>query len=116
MRGYEPDGDNSADAWTLLGYCDGSIAPTASPVFVKLAKAGGCPDVYAATGSYEAGHKVTMEVNADTMLVYECAAYPNDGYCNQYEPGHWSKLGWTLKGYCDGRLVSAPFLFAERVL
>ncbi|KAL7518452.1 hypothetical protein ACHAWX_003275 [Stephanocyclus meneghinianus] len=105
MRGYEPDGDNSADAWTLLGYCDGSIAPTASPVFVKLAKAGGCPEVYSDTASYEAGDKVTIEVNADTMLVYECAPYPNNGYCNQYEPGHWSKLGWTLKGYCNGTIA-----------
>ena len=101
--GYEPGDDSSADAWEVLGYCEGSIAPTASPNFVSLADAGGCPETYSDAAVYEAGDKVTMEVNAGTMLVYECGDVA--GYCNQYEPGHWSKLGWTLKGYCDGTIA-----------
>eukprot|EP00804_Cyclotella_cryptica_P027202 CCRYP_017186-RA/>CCRYP_017186-RA protein AED:0.06 eAED:0.06 QI:222/0.5/0.33/1/0.5/0.33/3/309/676 len=104
MNGYEPDGPNSKDAWTLLGYCSGSIAPTSSPNFAKLADAGGCPKVYSDASSYEAGDKVSIEVNPGTILIYECQSFPNSGYCSQYEPGHWSKLGWTLKGYCDGTI------------
>ena len=98
MLGYEPDSVNSADAWELLGYCDGSMSPTASPVYVSLDDVGGCPDVYDDASVYESGDKVTVE-----SLVYECGDVA--GYCNQYEPGHWSALGWTLKGYCAGSIA-----------
>ena len=33
MNGYEPDRVNSGDAWTWLGFCTGTIAPTAAPAF-----------------------------------------------------------------------------------
>ena len=102
MDGFEPNGPNLKDAWTLLGYCKGSIAPSSSPNFSKLSRDGGCPEVYSDAASYEAGDKVTLKVNAATSLVYQCQAFPNDGYCDQFEPGHWSKLGLTLKGYCNG--------------
>ncbi|KAL3790572.1 hypothetical protein HJC23_008778 [Cyclotella cryptica] len=105
MNGYEPDGPNSKDAWTLLGYCAGSIAPTSSPNFSKLSPAGGCPDAFSDAASYEAGDKVTLQINSATSLVYECQSFPNSGYCDQYEPGHWSKLGWSLKGYCNGTIA-----------
>lgn len=103
MDGYEPGSDNSADAWTILGYCDGTISPTASPNFVSLTDAGGCPDTFDSDATYELGDKATVEVNTGTFVVYECSG--NAGYCNQYEPGHWSKLGWTLKGYCSGTIA-----------
>ena len=82
----------------------GTIAPTASPAFSSLEDVGGCPLHYISNGGYEAGDKVSVEGNGSEKIVYECKAFPNDGYCNQYEPGHWSKLGWTLVGYCDGKL------------
>ena len=91
------------EAWTLLGSCIGTLAPSKSPSYVALKTFGGCPAIYNDGTSYEAGDKVTFEVSTGTLLVYECQAFPNNGYCNLFEPGHWSKLGWTLKGYCDGQ-------------
>jgi hypothetical protein len=105
MQNYEPDGEHSGDAWERLGYCDGTIAPTTSPNFVSLVDAGGCPNAYDAATTYEGGDKVTIETDAGSFIVYECAASPNDRYCNQYEPGHWSNHGWTIKGYCDGTIA-----------
>jgi hypothetical protein len=104
---YEPGTDVSKEAWTIVGYCDGTIAPTASPVFgVNLADAGGCPTEYASGTDYEAGDKVSIDVgdSGAEKMVYECKAFPDSGYCNQYEPGHWSKLGWKLVGYCEGTI------------
>jgi hypothetical protein len=100
---YKP-GDSTywQQVWTLLGSCTGTISPSKSPSFKTITSAGGCPDVYSDAAKYEAGDKVTLQVNAATALVYECKSYPDSGYCSQYEPGHWSKLGWSLKGYCNG--------------
>ena len=81
----------------------GTIAPTATPAFSSLANVGGCPLDYTSNKGYEAGDRVSMEGNGIEKVVYECKAFPNNGYCNQYEPGHWSKLGWTLVGYCEGK-------------
>lgn len=89
-------------AWTLLGSCDGTIAPTGSPNFVSLADAGGCPDEYASVGLYEEGDKVTMN-----NIVYQCRSWPNSAWCKMdgYEPdGVNSQDAWTRIGYCDGKL------------
>jgi hypothetical protein len=105
MAGYEPDGANSADAWTRLGYCDGTIAPTSAPAFASLADAGGCAPDYSDSATYEAGDKVSVEGNGVQKIIYECKAFPDSGYCSSYEPGHWSKLGWKIVGYCDGTIA-----------
>jgi hypothetical protein len=68
----------------------------------------GCPLDYTASGSgYEAGDKVSVGGNGVEKLVYQCKPFPDSGYCNQYEPGHWSKLGWKLLGYCEGKFSTA---------
>ncbi len=102
---YKP-GDSTywQEAWTLLGSCTGTIGPSKSSSYMSLKSVGGCPEQYSASTTYEAGDKVTLQVNAAASLVYECKAFPDNGYCDQYEPGHWSKLGWTLKGYCNGEV------------
>ncbi|KAL7509263.1 hypothetical protein ACHAXN_006280 [Cyclotella atomus] len=98
--GYEPGSDQSDTAWGVVGYCTGSIAPTKSPS--KISNASGCPSAFSSSAKYEAGDKVSVGSGAGSAIVYECAASPNDVYCNQYEPGNSLKLGWEVRGYCDG--------------
>ena len=90
------------------------MAPSASPAFSSLLDVGGCPLDYASNGGYEAGDKVSMGGNGVEKIVYECKTFPNDGYCNQYEPGHWSKLGWMLVGYCEGKFMAVRCLFTTK--
>jgi hypothetical protein len=97
VSGYEPGGDNSDEAWDIVGYCDVTIAPTQSP----SSDASGCPSAYSSDANYGAGDKVSVESVAGSAIVYECAQPPNDVYCNQYEPGHSTQLGWTVTGYCE---------------
>jgi hypothetical protein len=80
------------------------MAPTGSPTFDVLEDQSGCPEAFDDSVEYEGGDRVSVAIDADRSLVYVCAASPNDGYCNQYEPGHWSKLGWTVTGYCEGTI------------
>ena len=90
-------------AWTLLGSCDGTIAPTSSPVYVSLTDAGGCPDEYVAGSTYEENDKVAVN-----GIVYKCRAWPNSAWCSMdgYEPdGVNSGDAWTRVGYCDGELL-----------
>ncbi|KAL7511950.1 hypothetical protein ACHAXN_008867 [Cyclotella atomus] len=103
VSGYEPGGDNSAQAWDIIGYCDGSIAPTILPS--TPSDAAGCPVAYSSNGNYGAGDKVSVASGAGNAVVYECAQPPNDVYCNQYEPGQFSNLGWAVTGYCDGTIA-----------
>ncbi|KAL7483108.1 hypothetical protein ACHAW6_008756 [Cyclotella cf. meneghiniana] len=106
MQGFEPDGINTMQAWTRLGVCDGTIAPTTAPNYVSLPRAGGCPLDYSSDEKYEAGDKVSVQGNGVGKIIYEC---PNDvhvsRYCSMYEPGHWSKLGWKVVGHCDGTIT-----------
>ena len=110
---YKPgDSLHWEQAWTLLGSCDGTIAPTTSPNYQYLADHGGCPNEYAPGTMYEGGDKVTMG-----SIVYQCRPWPNSGWCsmNQYEPGGVnSNDAWTILGYCEGEsslfLYSAIFL------
>eukprot|EP00956_Cyclotella_meneghiniana_P011905 scaffold16748_cov50-Cyclotella_meneghiniana.AAC.2 len=118
--GYEPDGPNYKDAWTVLGYCKGTMAPTTSPNFSSLAEIGdGCPKEYASSNEvYEAGDQVSVHVNSGASVVYECKSWPNGIYCNSgdnFAPATNSgNLGWTKKGFCDGTLspTNAPIAYA----
>ena len=118
QSGYEP-GTGSAfmDAWTLMGFCEGTIAPTSSPSFVALSDMGGCPDAWEekslAGESYEGGDAVSSN-----GLVYVCKDEPSGNHCSQagYEPGTnpatpdaW-KDAWELLGYCEGTIgpTSSP--------
>jgi hypothetical protein len=71
----------------------------------------GCPLDFSSSTTYEAGDKVSVEGNGVEKLVYQCKTFPDSGYCNQYEPGHWSKLGWKLLGYCEGKFVTSSYIF-----
>ena len=91
----------------LFLFFPGTIAPTGSPAFATLTDQNGCPTEYDSTTGYEAGDKVSVDTGAvgGDKLVYECESFPDDMYCGQYEPGHWSKLGWKLTGYCSGTIA-----------
>jgi hypothetical protein len=107
MSGYEPGEGVTQywkEAWTVKGYCSGTIAPSTSPVWVSLTNMGGCPDKWSLQ-TYEEGDKVSKD-----GLLYTCKSYPQSGHCGQagYEPqvdsgtsGAW-KMAWTLSGYCSG--------------
>jgi hypothetical protein len=118
QTGYEPDGPNYKDAWTILGYCEGTMAPTKSPSFSSLAEVGdGCPKEYVSTTVYEQGDQVSVSVNDVQSVVYECKSWPNGAYCNSgdnFAPGTVNgNLGWTKKGFCDGTLspTKAPIKY-----
>ena len=106
--------------WTLVGGCDGSIGPTASPSFDKLAVAGPCPEEWNKNyDEYEAGDLVSYTVSTapERKLLFECKAWPNVGYCNQgssFEPTTtYGNMAWILKGHCDGTIAptSAPQVY-----
>lgn len=98
------------EAWTVIGTCEGTIAPTSSPSFVSLPDLGACPDEWenkAIGDAYEEGDLVSAG-----QLVYECKAWPFSGHCGQagYEPqtdpatpGAW-RDAWTVKGHCSGSM------------
>lgn len=65
----------------------------------------GCPEEYDSSHEYEASDKVSVPVNADESVVYQCSSDVHlSRYCNQYEPGNEYKLGWTLVAHCDGTI------------
>eukprot|EP00580_Thalassiosira_gravida_P013404 CAMPEP_0201681400 /NCGR_PEP_ID=MMETSP0494-20130426/51093_1 /ASSEMBLY_ACC=CAM_ASM_000839 /TAXON_ID=420259 /ORGANISM="Thalassiosira gravida, Strain GMp14c1" /LENGTH=730 /DNA_ID=CAMNT_0048165147 /DNA_START=146 /DNA_END=2338 /DNA_ORIENTATION=- len=113
QNGYEPGTSQfSEQAWTALGSCMGTIAPTSSPSFDTIMDAGGCPAEYAAGAGYGAGDQVSKD-----GLVYECGPEPMSGHCSQigYEPGtstgtgaqiveYW-RQAWTVVGVCDGTIA-----------
>jgi len=113
MSGYAPGTDQYWEqAWTSLGSCTGTIAPTDSPSFETLADAGGCPNIYSSGDDYEEGDKVSKE-----GFVYQCKSWPQSAHCSQagYEPGtsidggakkleYW-KDAWLVVGYCSGSIT-----------
>lgn len=115
QAGYEPNtelyGGAYTMAWTALGTCAGTLAPsTASPSITPVYTVGGaCPATYAAGGAYSAKSRVTT--TGTTNNVYECKEYPHSGYCSQagYEPGTTNGgMGWTLLGTCGPLLTHSP--------
>ena len=115
---YDPTVFGGDQGWVYAGSCDGSMGPTAAPIFDALDEIGdGCPEEYSSSVDYEAGDQVTVtvadEVNsaAETLrqVVYECKAHPYSGYCSDQPanlaPGkEFGYLGWTLKGFCEGTI------------
>jgi len=126
--GFEP-GENTIQqgstdtwkmAWSVAGYCSGSIAPTGSPNFVSLPNMGGCPEsweINAVGDAYEEGDMVSVDGK-----VFSCKAWPwpFSAHCGQagYEPlsspdnrgnGAW-RDAWTLAGWCSGSIgpTSSP--------
>merc|ERR1712194_1278 len=106
--------------WTLVGSCDGSIGPTASPVFGAVAVSGGCPaDWKASTTTYKANDRVSIVVSTVPVrkIVYECRVYPNNAYCNHGEAfkpdSQYGSIAWTVLGSCDGSMAptSAPIAY-----
>jgi len=113
--GFEPgisleSGMQSAEhwreAWSITGYCRGTIAPTSSPDFVVLPDMGGCPGNWSPQ-PYETGDRVSSKT-----FVFECNAWPYSMHCGQvgYEPlmdpatpGAW-RDAWTIVGHCDGTI------------
>jgi hypothetical protein len=109
--------------WNLLGHCEGTIAPTTSPIFDALTEVGnGCPDVYDPTTDYESGDLVSVALSDDASgnrgVVYQCKSWPEGAYCNagvNFAPGtDNSAMGWSLKGSCDGTTAptASPVVFA----
>jgi len=110
--GYEPGtsiGSGSQtieywkEAWSVVGFCSGTITPTSSPSFDSLTDMGGCPDEWVQQ-TYEEGDRVSAN-----DLVYVCAAFPFSLHCGQAgyeptsEPGPWS-VAWSVAGYCSGSI------------
>merc|ERR1712194_40143 len=117
---FEPTAFGGDQGWTLVGSCDGSIGPTASPVFAAVAVSGGCPaDWKASTTPYEANDRVSVVVSSVPVrkIVYECRVYPNSLYCNQGEgfkpDSQYGSMAWTVLGSCDGSMAptSAPIAY-----
>ena len=74
---YEP-GSGPNDGWVLIAHGSGTLSPTASPVFSRLAEVGdGCPPVYSVLSEYVAGDQVSVILNTDQAVVYECKEWPN---------------------------------------
>lgn len=122
--GYEPGNTDGTEywkeAWTIVGYCSGTIAPTSSPSFVSLSNIGACPEEWVekftdSGDAYEEGDIVSTSKG----MVYECKAWPFSAHCGQagYKPedadastaGAW-KDAWQIKGYCSGSMgpTSSP--------
>jgi len=117
---YSPIDDGGDQGWDVVGKCDGTIAPTASPSFGSIAiYSGGCPEAYDEANelSYEAGDSVSYVTGGGT-LVYECKPYPYDGYCKQTDFAPGTKNGrsaWELKGLCEGTMAptGSPIAYAN---
>ena len=112
---YKPgDSVHWETAWTLLGSCEGTIAPTTAPVYVTLADAGGCPPEFDESATYEAGDKVEMN-----GIIYECKSWPESAHCSRagFEPaGEYSKEAWTVLGHCEGELTLILYSFHDFII
>ena len=92
----------------MIGHCDGSMGPTASPSFDPEGSVGGCPDEWVAGdgGSYEAGDRVAVTISEDPLrkIVFKCKDWPHSGYCNLKPLALGGNMGWTFDGSCDGSM------------
>ena len=108
---YSPESDNVNLGWTLKGYCDGTIAPTAAPiVYTPAAKCrwynGTQPitiDNWAESdlSTYVSGTRVRKEDR-----IYKCKGWPFGLWCTMaaYEPEKtdvW-RDAWSSAGTCSG--------------
>jgi len=114
QAGYEPNTNPSTpdawkSAWTLVGYCSGSIGPTSSPSFDPANSVGGCPEEWerGSNVSYDEGDMVNVVVSTMPLrqIAYRCKAWPLSGHCGQFSPiENGGDLGWTFAGSCDGSI------------
>ena len=113
---YKPNEFGGTQGWDLIGLCDGTGAPSTSPVFVNLKETvpTGCPLEWSSfTTNYEADDKVTLTVstNPERKIVYKCRDWPNTGYCNQagFKPDtKFGHMAWAKVGYCEGSIAPTP--------
>ncbi|KAL7463049.1 hypothetical protein ACHAXS_003425 [Conticribra weissflogii] len=99
---HEPGTKNGDLGWINLGWCAGSIVPTASPTRPSEDFVGGCPEEYRADVAYGAGDKVVKDGK-----VYQCQA-DRAAYCKEtaFAPGTTAgSAAWTELGWCDGSLA-----------
>eukprot|EP00571_Detonula_confervacea_P006562 CAMPEP_0172330918 /NCGR_PEP_ID=MMETSP1058-20130122/61653_1 /TAXON_ID=83371 /ORGANISM="Detonula confervacea, Strain CCMP 353" /LENGTH=658 /DNA_ID=CAMNT_0013048155 /DNA_START=126 /DNA_END=2102 /DNA_ORIENTATION=- len=112
QAGYEPlfnpaTPDAWKDAWSLVGYCNGSIGPTAAPNFDVLATVGACPQEWVSgdQSAYAPDDKVSVTVSQLPLrkVVYKCKSWPSSNHCGQHAPNVFGgDLGWSLDGSCTG--------------
>jgi hypothetical protein len=99
MDGYEPGSDNSANAWDIIGHCEGTIDPAPSVVSEeRKLQLAGCPAPYSGSTSYTTGDQVAV-TSGGSSIIYACAS----AACNSNTPA--SGVGWTLIGYCEGTIA-----------
>mmetsp|Transcript_29431 Transcript_29431/g.66001 ORF Transcript_29431/g.66001 Transcript_29431/m.66001 type:complete len:578 (+) Transcript_29431:313-2046(+) len=118
QAGYEPiseaNGEAWKDAWTVAGYCDGTISPTSAPSF-DPANVSGCPVAWAA-GNQDAyvGDdlvSVVVQTTPEVKFVYKCKDWPFSGFCGQFSPiADGGDQGWEIVGKCEGSIspTSSP--------
>jgi hypothetical protein len=114
QAGYEPNVDTATrgawkDAWTVVGYCNGSIGPTSSPTIDPATSVGVCPDewVRGSHVAYEEGDMVSVTVSETPLrkVAYRCKAWPYSGFCGQLSPDQFGgDQGWAVAGGCDGSI------------
>lgn len=95
MDGYEPGSDISANAWDIIGHCEGTIDPAPSVVSEERKLQTACPAPYSDANTYTTGEQVSV-TSGGSSIVYECSS---DADCNSNSPA--SGVGWTLIGYCE---------------
>jgi len=113
-------------AWTYVGGCEGTIAPTGAPVFTSLAQwsGGGCPEQYVPDNAdYQAGDYVSVSKNADNTLgvVWRCKKAETWPWCQLkgYAPGtQYGGKAWEKMGHCDGTMAptTAPVALVTTLL
>ncbi|KAL7492205.1 hypothetical protein ACHAWT_001918 [Skeletonema menzelii] len=99
-------------AWTYVGGCTGTIAPTGSPTFNKIPEwdLGGCPDEYVPNYPYLPEDVVSVAKNDDNTygVVWKCKNEMSAPWCQQesYAPGtqHASEA-WEMVGHCSGTIA-----------
>jgi len=114
-EGYAPGTQNGGQAWEKMGFCDGTMSPTASPTTLannpdptkrlcqfkyNLATGSDGEYVVLQAESWENGGKTIPTVTGGPPLdlfkagnlvrngddARECNSYPYSGYCDQYSP------------------------------
>jgi hypothetical protein len=77
-----------------------------------------CPEEYNAANHYKASDKVSMLLDGNHAVMYQCSSDIHTAkFCSQYKPGHWSNLGWIFLGNCNGTIVPTdPFAGLEEFL
>jgi len=108
-------------AWTYVGGCTGTIAPTQAPMFTSLAQweKDGCPEEYIPNNSnYKPGDYVSVSKNDDNTygVVWMCKNAMTAPWCQSegYAPGsQYGGQAWEKVGYCDGTMspTQAPVPF-----